>query len=141
MVFLDQSCLLDCSEDGVCPCSCDYSRDSACQCRDLEGALSIQVTKSAVSLLYPLLYARTVNYSPIEKAVYKQNCRDGALDDTPTCGWYLLDGQRVPDSQVRASSYLMKRRRHCAAAQARRRPVPSAPAVNRAGAAGLLLQL
>lgn len=96
---LNQRCLC-CSEDGVCPCSCDYSQDTSCSCRDLEGVLSVQVTKSAVSLLYPLIYARTVNYAPIEKAVYKQNCRDGALDDNPTCGWYMLDGQRVADSQV-----------------------------------------
>lgn len=84
----------------MCPCPCDYSRDATCTCRDLAGPVSITVTKSAVSLLYPLTYARTVNYSPIEKAVYKQDCRDGGLDDTPTCGWYLLDGQRVEDSQV-----------------------------------------
>ena len=58
---------LDCiSEDGNCPCNCDYSTDKNCKCRDLQGSISITVTKTDAALLYPLIYARTVNYYPIE---------------------------------------------------------------------------
>ena len=58
---------LDCiSEDGNCPCNCDYSTDKDCKCRDLQGSISITVTKTDAALLYPLIYARTVNYYPIE---------------------------------------------------------------------------
>lgn len=88
------------SDNGKCPCDCDYSRDAGCTCRDLQGSITVSVTKSPVALLYPLTYAKTVNYYPIEKVEYTNQCRDGALIDSPTCGWYYRDGQRVTDSQV-----------------------------------------
>jgi hypothetical protein len=55
-----------CSSDGQCPCECDYSQ-ADCSCRDLESSITIHVTKSPVSLLYPLTYRKTVNYYPIEQ--------------------------------------------------------------------------
>jgi hypothetical protein len=59
-----------CSEDGVCPCQCNYASDPTCACRDIDGRISIHVTKSDVRLLYPLTYAKTINYYPIEQVHY-----------------------------------------------------------------------
>jgi hypothetical protein len=89
-----------CSEDGVCPCQCNYASDPTCACRDIDGRISIHVTKSDVRLLYPLTYAKTINYYPIEQVHYGGSCKDGALEPVPTCGWYLLDGEKIDDSQV-----------------------------------------
>ena len=93
--------LLCVSEDGKCPCSCDYAKDRGCTCRDLQGSITVSVTKSPVALLYPLTYTKTVNYYPIEKVEYTNKCRAGALETSPTCGWYYRDGEQVVDSQVR----------------------------------------
>ena len=92
---------LVCSQDGKCPCSCNVAVDVGCNCRDLQGTISISVTKSPVALLYPITYLKTVNFYPIEKVQYTNNCNDNALVDSPTCGWYYRDGIRVPDSQAR----------------------------------------
>lgn len=93
---------LVCSEDGQCPCTCDYSVDAACTCRDLQGSVTVHVTKSPVALLYPVTYLKTVNYLPLEKVQHADNCKDGDFEDNPTCGWYHIDGERATDSQVRA---------------------------------------
>lgn len=80
--------------------------DPGCTCRDIDGSVTIHVTKSPVSLLYPLTYVRTVNYFPIEKVQYTNTCEDGALVENPTCGWYYIDGERAEDSQVRSWYHL-----------------------------------
>jgi hypothetical protein len=66
----------------------------------MQNVVTIHVTKSPVALLYPLTYRKTVNYFPLEKIQYTHACKDGALETSPTCGWYYLDGTKVQDSQV-----------------------------------------
>ena len=90
-----------------CPCRCNYAADPHCGCRDLEERLTISITKGAVHATYPLYYAGDVNGRPVEKVVYTgtgrahRRCKDGDLEDEPTCGWYTdpATGRRVEASQ------------------------------------------
>ena len=54
------------SQDGVCPCTCDYVADASCTCRNLAGALNITLSKSAVYASYPLQYVQNFNFKPYE---------------------------------------------------------------------------
>lgn len=58
--------LLCCSEDGKCPCSCDYVTDPTCGCRDIAGGVNVSLTKTPVYATYPLLYTRSFNAKPYE---------------------------------------------------------------------------
>lgn len=92
--------LVPCSDDGVCPCQCNYAVDEGCTCRDLKGTVSVGVTKSPVLLMYPLTYMRNVNYYATEEVVYTYDCEDGALAEIPTCNWLSIDNEIQDDSQV-----------------------------------------
>ena len=61
-----------CSEDGRCPCSCDYVTDPTCGCRDIAGGLNVSLTKTPVYATYPLLYARSFNAKPYEVHLTRQ---------------------------------------------------------------------
>lgn len=54
------------SANGVCPCTCNYVTDSGCQCRDMQQAINVTLTKSAVYATYPLTYVQAFNYQPYE---------------------------------------------------------------------------
>lgn len=64
-----------CSEDGRCPCSCDYVTDPTCGCRDIAGGLNVSLTKTPVYATYPLLYARSFNAKPYEVPAMRQTVR------------------------------------------------------------------
>lgn len=73
--------------------------------------VSIVVTQSALSLVYPLTYERDVNDAPTEQVLtvdgsghafsaLSNPCSDAPSDATPSCGWTLDGGgARVPYSQ------------------------------------------
>lgn len=91
------------SSDGRCPCSCNYATDAGCGCRDLQQALSLRLTKSVLAASYPLTYLQSFNYKPTEIILRPSDnrCRDGDLEENPTCGWYYAGGKKLADSQVR----------------------------------------
>jgi hypothetical protein len=65
---------LHCSEDGKCPCSCDYVTDPTCGCRDIAGGVDVSLTKTPVYATYPLLYARSFNAKPYEvRTVHRED--------------------------------------------------------------------
>ena len=94
---------LGCVGASECPCPCDYARDPGCECRDLGAPLSVAVTKSPVRASYPIYYWADVNAAPREVVVEapEGGCRDGDLEETPTCGWYLDPDthRKIPNSQ------------------------------------------
>ena len=94
---------LGCVGASECPCACDYARDPGCGCRDLGAPLSVAVTKSPVRATYPIYYWADVNAAPREVVVEapEGGCRDGDLEETPTCGWYLDPDtlRKIPNSQ------------------------------------------
>jgi hypothetical protein len=103
------SLVTSCSEDGICPCSCNYAVHQGCTCRDLKGPVAINVTKSEVAMLYPVSPTGTwVPYHIYEEAVNASNCNAaGAYPDPVTCGWSpYLNGTRgaYKTSQVQFSS-------------------------------------
>ena len=68
--------------------------------QQLETPISIALTKSPVWAVYPLTYAKSFNAKPYEIVVMTTDCRDGALVQDTTCGWFLnADGSHVPNSQ------------------------------------------
>ena len=93
-----------CSDDGICPCECNYDLDEGCTCRDIDGSISISITKSPVSLLYPTTYIRNIQYYPTEETIYTDNCKDGPHETIPTCSWLSIGGEIQEDSQVRKLS-------------------------------------
>lgn len=84
---------LPCSSDGVCPCSCDYTTDSSCTCRDLAQSINVTLTKSAVMATYPLTYVQSFNSKPYEQIIMVggnyavSSCDAGGSSTSPTCGW------------------------------------------------------
>ena len=94
---------LGCVGASECPCACDYARDIGCTCRDLDAPLSLAITKSPVRATYPIYYWADVNAKPREVVVQapEGGCRDGDLEETPTCGWYLDPDthRKIPNSQ------------------------------------------
>ena len=95
--------MLLCSDDGVCPCACDYAVDASCTCRDLDGTVTVTVTKSPVNVRYNLGYIKDVNYLSYEEAVYSETCEDSAAAAIPTCNWFSYKGEIQADSQVPAA--------------------------------------
>lgn len=57
---------VECSQDGTCPCTCNYAKDSSCTCRDLQQAVNVRLAKSPVYNTYPLTYAQSFNFRPTE---------------------------------------------------------------------------
>ena len=97
---LEPRLLTLCSDNGVCPCACNYAVDASCTCRDLDGTVTITVTKSPVKVLYNLSYIKNVNYLATEETIVTENCEDQASAEIPTCSWLLLDGEIQAHSQV-----------------------------------------
>ena len=98
-----------CSDDGFCPCACNYAVDASCTCRDLDGTVTITVTKPPVHVLYRLKYIRNADFHPYEEAIYMQdNCDDRPLEiasnGLPTrngsCDWHSDSHGYKPHSQV-----------------------------------------
>jgi hypothetical protein len=75
------------------------------QTKNLVTPYSISIKRSMPYLLYPLYYFRDYNSKPVEKQVYVPDviipqCKDGDLEDFPTCGWsYDSKGVKIPYSQ------------------------------------------
>lgn len=90
-----------CSPSGSCPCPCSYAADAGCECRDLVGSLTVRLTKGSLWASYPLQYLQAFNSRPREVILRPGagTCKDGDLEESPTCGWFYQGGQRMPDSQ------------------------------------------
>jgi hypothetical protein len=73
--------------------------------KNLVTPYTISIKRSMPYLQYPLYYFRDYNSKPVEKQVYVPDviipqCKDGDLEDHPTCGWvYDSKGTRIPYSQ------------------------------------------
>ena len=84
---------LFCSTDGVCPCTCDYTTDASCTCRDLTQSINVTMTKSPVYATYPLTYIQSFNSKPYEEIIMVggdyaiSECDAGGSSTSPTCGW------------------------------------------------------
>ena len=93
---------MSCSNDGTCPCACNYAVDAGCICRDLDGTVTVTVNKPPVSVRYKMgPWMTTVHQLPVEEPVYVDTCVDAAASATPTCGWWDHDWRGVQaDSQV-----------------------------------------
>lgn len=65
----------------------------------LASPIRIRWAQSQPTLMFPYTYRQTVNAKPTESVIAKtafQSCSVGG--ESPTCGWYLRDGVRVPFS-------------------------------------------
>lgn len=93
---------LGCSEDGACPCSCDYAVDQGCACRDLVGPVLFTMDKSTVHALYPLTFIKNTPLDPYEETVFvdANTCVDGDDAEIPSCNWLSLDNEIQEHSQV-----------------------------------------
>jgi hypothetical protein len=75
------------------------------QTKNLVTPYTISIKRSMPYLQYPLYYFRDYNSKPVEKQVYVPDviipqCKDGDLEDHPTCGWvYDSKGTKIPYSQ------------------------------------------
>eukprot|EP00877_Chromochloris_zofingiensis_P011445 jgi/Chrzof1/6554/Cz19g00260.t1 len=101
---------LDCSQKMVITLAVDNGDTVAsqqlqfnvqCIGRDLLQPVVVQITKSPLYASYPLTYLQSFNYKPYESITRPGpgNCKDGAYDTAPTCGWYYASGQQLADSQ------------------------------------------
>jgi hypothetical protein len=98
-----------CSDDGICPCTCNYAVHVGCTCRDLKGPVAINVNKSAVSVIYPGSYLRWVDQQPREETINTSSC-NVEWSDNATCGVFRLPGAGMhPNSQVQSFFYSYKK--------------------------------
>ncbi|MFC1591269.1 hypothetical protein ACFL43_01970 [Thermodesulfobacteriota bacterium] len=72
----------------------------------IPDAVKIDLEKAVPVYSYPLKYFHTVAYFPHEEvikvpnaAVGIQSCIDSSTADNPDCGWTIMGGERVEDSQ------------------------------------------
>lgn len=101
MLSFNVSCIN--SPTGQCPCPCNYVQEAACGCRDLSDPMTVQITKSAAYLRYPLQYSKTFEGKPEEGIILTNSCSDSEYDRGATCGFAGPDPtvayDDVPDSQ------------------------------------------
>lgn len=73
--------MITCSDDGVCPCACNYAVDASCTCRDLAGAIIVTITRPPVVAVYRMKGIRSADFRPYEEVIYMQdNCDDSPLE-------------------------------------------------------------
>ena len=64
--------MITCSDDGVCPCACNYAVDASCTCRDLAGAIIVTITRPPVVAVYRMKGIRSADFRPYEEVIYMQ---------------------------------------------------------------------